>query len=188
MYYCNSVNTDTTVYNQDLSNVCTVSFNEDATLNISDWLIGGYSACTNTQLLTYVQSDVLAFFNNFYTIPSMIQANEPYMISTDDLKNVRADSSMIGFVIYDTTVQATKYWDGSSWGTTASRYLSSNGGKVNGNVGINTNDFGSGSMCLALSNAVSVPSTNPSGGVLYIEGCALKYRGSSGIVITLACA
>jgi hypothetical protein len=38
-----------------------------------------------------------------------------------------------------------------------------------------------------ISNAGTVPSTNPTGGgILYTEGGALKYRGSSGTVTTIA--
>jgi len=42
---------------------------------------------------------------------------------------------------------------------------------------------------LALANASTVPSANPSGGgVIYCEGGALKYRGSSGTITTLGAA
>ncbi len=59
-----------------------------------------------------------------------------------------------------------------------------------GNLGIGTDSqFGSGTKVLALSNAGVVPTTNPSGGgVLYVQGGALKYRGSSGTVTTIAAA
>ena len=41
----------------------------------------------------------------------------------------------------------------------------------------------------ALSNAQTVPTTNPSGGgILYAEAGALKWRGSSGTVTTIAVA
>ena len=42
---------------------------------------------------------------------------------------------------------------------------------------------------LAMANATTVPSTNPTGGgILYAEGGALKWRGSSGTVTTIAAA
>lgn len=54
-----------------------------------------------------------------------------------------------------------------------------------GNVGIGMTSF-SGKFVCALANA-TVPSANPSGGgYLYVESGALKYRGSSGTVTTLA--
>jgi len=57
-----------------------------------------------------------------------------------------------------------------------------------GNVGIGTtSQFGSGIGVVGLANAGTVPSTNPTGGgVLYAEAGALKWRGSSGSVTTIA--
>lgn len=47
--------------------------------------------------------------------------------------------------------------------------------------------YGGGSGVLFLGNATTVPSTNPTGGgILYVEAGALKYRGSSGTVTTIA--
>jgi hypothetical protein len=56
------------------------------------------------------------------------------------------------------------------------------------NLGINTlTEFGLGVGCVGIANATTVPTTNPTGGgVLYIEAGALKYRGSSGTVTTIA--
>ena len=59
--------------------------------------------------------------------------------------------------------------------------------RLTASVGINTADFGSGKVVLAIANASTVPSANPTGGgVIYWEGGALKYRGSSGTITTLA--
>lgn len=58
-----------------------------------------------------------------------------------------------------------------------------------GNTGWNTTSFGSGVGVLGIANAGTNPSTNPSGGgVLYVDAGALKYRGSSGTVTTIAAA
>ena len=47
--------------------------------------------------------------------------------------------------------------------------------------------FGGGSGVMFIANATTVPTTNPSGGgLIYVEGGALKYRGSSGTVTTIA--
>jgi hypothetical protein len=44
-----------------------------------------------------------------------------------------------------------------------------------------------GAKVMYIANATTVPASNPSGGgVLYVEGGALKYRGSSGTVTTIA--
>jgi len=57
-----------------------------------------------------------------------------------------------------------------------------------GNFGFNTGaQFGGGVKVIGIANATTVPTTDPSGGgVLYCEGGALKYRGSSGTVTTIA--
>ena len=57
-----------------------------------------------------------------------------------------------------------------------------------GNVGIGTTDqFGTGTRVIGLANATANPSTNPTGGgVLYADAGALKWRGSSGTVTTIA--
>jgi hypothetical protein len=58
-----------------------------------------------------------------------------------------------------------------------------------GNFGFNGNSFGGGSKVIYIANASTVPSSNPTGGgILYCEGGALKYRGSSGTVTTIAAA
>ena len=58
------------------------------------------------------------------------------------------------------------------------------------NVGVNTSaQFGSGEGVIGIANATTVPTTNPTGGgVLFVEGGALKYRGSSGTVTTIGAA
>jgi hypothetical protein len=60
----------------------------------------------------------------------------------------------------------------------------------NRNIGLNTlTQFGSGVVVVGLANATTVPTTNPTGGgVLYAEAGALKWRGSSGTVTTVALA
>lgn len=59
-----------------------------------------------------------------------------------------------------------------------------------GNIGFGTStQFGSGTGVLAIANATVVPTANPTGGgVLYVDSGALKYRGSSGTVTTVAAA
>jgi hypothetical protein len=144
LYYCNSVHSDPTFYDfYGLSDVCSVAYdsNTPPQIVISGWLIGGYSAPSNATLLTYSFSTVDSFYQNFYIIPAAIQANEPYMISTSNLNNVIPHNFMIGYVVYDTTAQATKFWSGSSWDTTASRYLSNTGGTLSGNLNMGSNNI-----------------------------------------------
>ena len=58
---------------------------------------------------------------------------------------------------------------------------------LNGNAGIGTSSFGtSAAKVLGMANATA-PTTSPAGmGQLYVEGGALKFRGSSGTVTTIA--
>ena len=56
-----------------------------------------------------------------------------------------------------------------------------------GDIGIGGTSFGSGALVMFIANATTAPTTNPTGGgILYVEGGALKYRGSSGTVTTIA--
>ena len=56
---------------------------------------------------------------------------------------------------------------------------------INGTSG----SFGSGMGVISILDATTVPTTNPvGGGVLYVEAGALKYRGPSGTVTTIAAA
>jgi hypothetical protein len=59
----------------------------------------------------------------------------------------------------------------------------------NGNLGFGGASFGAGAVVMFISNATTVPTTNPTGGgILYVQAGALKYRGSSGTVTTIAAA
>lgn len=52
-----------------------------------------------------------------------------------------------------------------------------------------TGSYGNGNRVMFIGNATTVPDSNPSsGGILYTESGALKYRGSSGTVTTLGVA
>jgi hypothetical protein len=54
-------------------------------------------------------------------------------------------------------------------------------------LSLNTTSLGSGVGVLAIGNAATAPTGTPTGGgVLYVEGGALKYKGSSGTVTTIA--
>lgn len=50
-----------------------------------------------------------------------------------------------------------------------------------------SSSFGGGAGVFFIANAVTVPTSNPTaGGILFVQGGALKYRGSSGTVTTIA--
>ena len=59
----------------------------------------------------------------------------------------------------------------------------------NNNIGFNSTDMASGTGVIAILDATAAPSGTPTGGgVLYVESGALKYKGSSGTVTTIAVA
>lgn len=56
-----------------------------------------------------------------------------------------------------------------------------------GNLGIGGNSYGSGEQVVFIANAGRTPTANPTGGgILYVTGGALTYRGSSGTITTIA--
>jgi hypothetical protein len=56
-----------------------------------------------------------------------------------------------------------------------------------GNLGLGGTSFGAGAKVMFIANRTTAPTTNPlGGGILYVESGALKYRGSSGTVTTIA--
>lgn len=56
-----------------------------------------------------------------------------------------------------------------------------------GNIGMNGTSFGGGVKTMFIANATTIPTTDPTGGgILYVEGGALKFRGSSGTTTTIA--
>lgn len=78
-------------------------------------------------------------------------------------------------------------------GTITASFALSSGGNVStssgGSVRVGTTDTGGGANVIGIKNATTVPTANPTGGgVLYVEGGALKYRGSSGTITTLGAA
>lgn len=116
LYYCGSDQKDATVYQTDLSNVCTLGFEGDPpVLTIAGWLIGGYGAPSNETLLGFVKDDVLAWYHSFYEVPIEIADAQHYKISGANLALARTSSDMIGYVVFNTTAQKCQYWSGSAW-------------------------------------------------------------------------
>jgi hypothetical protein len=62
-------------------------------------------------------------------------------------------------------------------------------GSNNVSIGAGSASLGSGAGVIGINNATTVPTSNPTGGgILYVDAGALKYRGSSGTVTTIAAA
>jgi hypothetical protein len=104
------------------------------------------------------------------------------------------DGNVCGTISFFNGSNAVGYITGASnSGSATAGYIdfASSGGSMrldsSGNVGIGVSTFGtSAAKVLGLANATA-PSTSPAGmGQLYVEAGALKYRGSSGTVTTIA--
>ena len=97
-----------------------------------------------------------------------------------------ADASYYGYLgMYSTSLFVYNNANGAiqfGTGNTERMRLDSSG-----NLGLGGASFGSGAVVMFIANATTAPTNNPTGGgVLYVEGGALKYRGSSGTVTTIA--
>jgi hypothetical protein len=93
------------------------------------------------------------------------------LTAATDLNEMRSDDTTTAYNLLNVNVLGT------------SRFLITS----SGNVGVGVSAFGtSAAKVLGLANATA-PSTSPAGmGQLYVEAGALKYRGSSGTVTTIA--
>lgn len=147
------------------------------------------STATNTNSSLYVGKDgnnyglIVKYndaFGSTYT-GSSISQNDLFKISST-LTGTQSNGNMLfgASVIYNAI------------GTTATNpatRLSSKGLHLATLANIHQDNVGSGDLVFYMQNATTAPTTNPTGGgILYVEGGALKYRGSSGTVTTLGIA
>lgn len=116
--------------------------------------------------------------------------------ATDTVLNIGTDTGYNSGKTYSTTVVAGSSSVIIGSNTTTHALITSTGVAVYntrnlmlyGN-GIMAPDLGGGAGVFAIGNADTAPTSTPSGGgVLYVEGGALKYIGSSGTVTTIAAA
>ena len=115
---------------------------------------------------------------------SILKTDGTFVAGTQILTNIvkRSDSSKFVF----TASNSTKLEIGGAG--ELGQYLDVQISNT-GVFGLGTVDGGSGAKVFSMANCTTAPTTNPSGGgVLYVESGALKYRGSSGSVTTIAAA
>lgn len=105
----------------------------------------------------------------------------------------RSGTSILQVTNASTTIYAqfgaTTYLDGvtTQVGPTNATTISIGNASANISIGATAGSFGSGTGVVFVANAATAPTTNPTGGgVLYTAAGALKFRGSSGTVTTLA--
>jgi hypothetical protein len=138
---------------------------------------------------------ITAQVGNNSTGISLNAGGEPAFNLSSRTVSVGVSANMFKHGIYfnDTENATIGFWRGQSQIGGFLTFNTNNGSErmritFEGNVGIGTtNQFGSGGRVIGIANATTVPTTNPTGGgVLYVESGALKYRGSSGTVTTIA--
>lgn len=116
----------------------------------------------------------------FFSAASLTGATNNYAFIAANTAPVTTGKTAYGY--YSTINAATG--GGTTWGLymagTADNYIA-------GNLGLGTASFGtSAAKVLGMANATA-PSTSPAGmGQLYVEGGALKFRGSSGTITVIA--
>ena len=96
-------------------------------------------------------------------------------------------TTVYGFYSPNLTIGSNKlpFYDGGIGGN--KNDTSGNRFRSNTQFGSTTGAFGTGDGVIGIANAPTAPSTNPAGGgVLYAESGALKWRGSSGTITTIA--
>jgi hypothetical protein len=145
---------------------------------------GGTVATDGTSRADYFQAITGTTAGATYSAVVGYQAQQGTLAGTVTTQiGFRADGSMTGGTnncgFVGEIAAGTNRWNLFMSGT-AANYLA-------GNVGIGTPSFGtSAATVIAIANGTA-PTTSPTGvGQLYVEGGALKYRGSSGTVTTIA--
>jgi hypothetical protein len=94
-------------------------------------------------------------------------------------------SLVVGVVGSATSIQQGIYLQATERGVTDSHTLSLQ--RYGGNLAIfGDGSFGGGAKVISISNGTAPSSTPTGGGILYVESGALKFKGSSGTVTTIA--
>lgn len=174
-------------YNINLGNSCVTS-----TITVSnEFNIGGTSGGFTIPDITNQSISVINIGNggknDLYNGTNVLLRVTP----TSVINNINGGNLTIGAGgSTGTGIGGSLFWQTSPSGTT--------GNAVNnlvtrvtidekGNFGFNGASFGAGVKVMFMANATTVPNTNPvGGGILYAEGGALKYRGSSGTITIIA--
>jgi hypothetical protein len=161
------------------------------TLNATGLGVGGVPIANNAlSVASVAYNDTDAYYNATFRNSVTAATSSPKQgITFSGLWNANAYATFAG--VFGGKENATSgnyagslaFWTLPNGGNATTRMLIDS----SGNVGIGVSTFGtSAAKVLGLANATA-PTTSPAGmGQLYVEAGALKYRGSSGTVTTIA--
>lgn len=194
LYYNRIGQSDATIYNINLSDVCFISFDSSGALSIGGWQIIAYGPPDNATLLSYVNATVLAWFRNNYQNPVNVADNQPYEISSADLSAMAVGAAQTGFLVLDTTAQELKTYDGSTWAalqtSSSGFYLPLAGGTMTGAIDLNTNNLTDVGTLSGATNSrtaddiVSNAGISASGNVAIFSGTSGKVIQDSGTMLS----
>ena len=157
-----------------------VSTAQQTALNLKANLTGGtFSGAIDISLSAAADTDVLTVRN---TSSNAAAYTSVKVVSSSTTRGLLRTSTQSGeFDVGNPTNFALNLFTN---GVANTRLHISNAG----NIGVGTKtQFGSGVGVIGLANCTTAPTTNPTGGgVLYADAGALKWRGSSGTVTTIA--
>ena len=183
--------------------------------NLQEWQDSAGGTVASVTSTGIIRSSSFRFNANNGTLED-INGVSPYVVFTTG--NIRFDartSTFIPLVVRGVASQSANLQEWQNSGGTAIASISSTGaitttaairavalqGTSDGLSAITTSanrnlqffsattSIGGGAGVLGITNATTVPSSNPTGGgILYVEAGALKYRGSSGTITTLGAA
>ena len=149
----------------------TIAYGLDYIAGMSGQSITDAYGC-QTQLIASGSGKTLTNYYGFYA-----QSGTNILATVTNFFGVQVPPLSIGSNRYP-------FYDG---GTTASGNVRGNVFKSNTQFASTTLAFGGGAGVIGIANATTNPTTNPAGGgVLYVTGGALTYRGSAGTVTTVA--
>ena len=145
LYYI-SQSGNTTRYDSFLANVCSPIYDGSGNIQITVWQLGTTPAApSNATLLAYVNATVLAFYSSAYTSGDSIKNSSYYkglQFTTAQINTIAVDATYTGYGVYDTSVQNSRTYNGTSW--VVNSYLPLAGGTMSGNIALGGFAIGSG--------------------------------------------
>jgi hypothetical protein len=167
-------NSNLIILPDQIGNANLVVGSNDASYNGSLSIYGNVSTSTGASIRNFGSGNAF----NSLTVDG---AGDPYLlfsIGTTRRYSIGIDNSVTGDPLKITTGTSSA---NPSVGTELIRLT------FDGNLGLNGASFGGGVGVMFVLDAVTIPNSNPTGGgIFYVEGGALKYRGSAGTITTIA--